>query len=62
MGAGFCQWGGLTDQNICNIYGGAMLRLWDLCVCPLGAAGEAVTYATPEGRKARKYIRIIIPG
>ncbi len=37
MGAGHCQWGGLTDRNICNIYGGAhlasryhaMLRFWD---------------------------------
>ncbi len=25
MGAGHCQWGGLTDQNICNIYRGAHL-------------------------------------
>ncbi len=25
MGAGHCQWGGLTDQNICNIHGGAHL-------------------------------------
>ncbi len=25
MGAGHCQWGGLTDRNICNIYGGAHL-------------------------------------
>ncbi len=38
MGAGHCQWGGLTDRNICNIRGAAhltsryraMLRLWDL--------------------------------
>ncbi len=37
MGAGYCQWGGLTDRNIYNIYGDAhlasryraMLRLWD---------------------------------
>ena len=37
MGAGYCQWGGLTDWNICNIYGDVylasryrmMLRLWD---------------------------------
>ncbi len=37
MGAGHCQWGGLTDRNICNIHGGehlascyrTMLRLWD---------------------------------
>ncbi len=21
MGAGHCQWGELTDQNVCNIYG-----------------------------------------
>ena len=25
MGAGYCQWGGLTDRNICNIYGDAHL-------------------------------------
>ncbi len=25
MGAGHCQWGGLTDQNLCNIYGDAHL-------------------------------------
>ena len=38
MGAGYCQWGGLTDRNICNVFGGAhlasryraMLRIWDL--------------------------------
>ncbi len=37
MGAGHCQWGGLTDWNICNIHGDAhlasryraMLRFWD---------------------------------
>ncbi len=31
MGAGYCQWGGLTDRNIYNIYGGyrVMLRMWD---------------------------------
>ena len=36
MGAGYCQWGGPTNRNICNIYGGvhlasryrAMLRPW----------------------------------
>ncbi len=25
MEAGYCQWGGLTDRNICNIYGDAHL-------------------------------------
>ncbi len=25
MGAGDCQWGGLTDQNVCNIHGDAHL-------------------------------------
>ncbi len=21
MGAGYCQWGGFTDRNVCNIHG-----------------------------------------
>ena len=25
MGASHCQWGGLTDRNVCNIYGAATL-------------------------------------
>ncbi len=25
IGAGHCQWGGLTDRNICNIHGDAHL-------------------------------------
>ncbi len=48
MGAGYCQWGGLTDRNVCNIPK----------IMPIGqsaAAGEAKT----NGRKARKYIRIV---
>ncbi len=61
MGAGHCQWGGLTDQNICNIHGGAHLASNPILmpkmkpVGPRAAAGGSVT----DGRKARKYIMIM---
>ncbi len=44
MGAGYCQWGGLSYRNIYNI----------ITEGPLVAAGEPRNH----GRKARKYIRI----
>ncbi len=63
MGAGYCQWGGLTDRKICNIYREAHLAINPMNVInpinlprpalgPSAAAGEAKTH----GRKARKYI------
>ncbi len=44
MGAGHCQWGGFTDQNVCNIQRERVLR----------------TPGRKEGRKARKYIMMMI--
>ncbi len=46
MGAGHCQWVGLTNRNIC------------MSVGPTAAAGEAVADAKTEGQKVRKYIMI----
>ncbi len=50
MGAGYCQWGGLTDRNI---YNHSPLHVY---IGPLATAGEPVTHARKERRKARKYI------
>ena len=44
MGPVNFQWGGLTDRNICNIYGDEHLA----SVGPTTAAGEAVTDAQKE--------------
>ena len=53
MGAGDCQWGGLTDQNVCNIHGDAPKFR---SVGPSALAGGVETHGRKEGRKARKYI------
>ncbi len=58
MGAGYCQWGGITNRNICNIYGDAHIPKI-MPTGPSAAAGEVETYVRKEGRKARKYIRMI---
>ena len=59
MGAGYCQWGGFTDRNVCNIHGEehltsryrAILRILKIrSLGPLGAAGERVTHARKEGK------------
>ncbi len=59
MGAGHCQWGGLTYRNIYNIYGGAHLasryrathhHAKTMSVGPTDAAGQAVMHAMTEGR------------
>ncbi len=58
MGAGHCQWGGFTDRNVCNIHGEEIRPLGSL-----PASGGRVTHGRKEGwkegRKARKYIRMI---
>ena len=52
MGAGDCQWGGLTDQNVCNIHGDAPKFR---AVGPSAAAGEAMTYGRKEGKLGNIY-------
>ena len=42
-GASNCQWGGLTDQNICNIHGDAFQKS-----CPLVSAGKVMKYGRKE--------------
>ncbi len=54
MGAGHCQWGGVADQNICDVHGDRHPMLKIRPIGPTAAAGVSVTY----GRKARKYIWI----
>ncbi len=48
MGAGYCQWGGLTDRNICNILWKHTHCIAIMSVGPTPAAGEAVTDARKE--------------
>ena len=59
IGAGHCQWGGLTDRNICNTHGGEHLasRYWKSGPWAHWLQREGALH-TP-GRKARKYIMMI---
>ena len=57
MGAGYCQWGGLTDQNICNIYGDAHLASSLPKMEPLGPTVlmlQTCTNGRTDGRTDRK--------
>ena len=64
MGAGYCQWGGLTDRNIYNIYGDAHLTSRyhhaKNHVPRSNGCRRTGCDARKDGRKARKYIRISI--
>ncbi len=52
--AGHCQWGGLTDRNICNMHGDEHLAWRYQAPVSIGYS-RSECYGCLEGRKAGKY-------
>ncbi len=56
MGAGHCQRGGLTDQNICNIHAGAHLASAKNGASRSSGLNATGLHGRTDEQKARKYV------